>query len=257
MEMIQSIILGVVQGITEFLPISSSGHLVIIPWLFNWKDMGLTFDVALHLGTLISIVIYFWQDWFEILKNWKKPLLWLILAACLPAAAVGFIFEDYFETTFRNPLFVGVFMILMGLLLFAAEILGKMRRDIKDIGLKDAFFIGFSQVLALMPGVSRSGITMTAGVFSGLNREAAAKFSFIMSVPIIAGAGLFKLRHIIVHGLPQAEAIPFYVGFISSAIAGYFVIKYLLAYLRRHTFYVFVWYRLIVGIAIIVVCLTR
>jgi len=257
MDILQSVFMGIIQGLTEFLPISSSGHLFAVPWLFGWKDFGLSFDVSLHLGTLVAVVVYFWPDWMDILRKWRQPLLWLLLLGCLPAAITGFLFEDKIEALFRAPLFVGIFMIFMGLLLWFAEVIGKKNRDLKEINLADSLIIGFSQVLALMPGVSRSGITMTAGLFSGMTRETAARFSFLLSTPIILGAGLYKLRHVFAGGMAVNELQIFFVGMLSSALVGFLAIKYLLKYLQSHTFYVFVWYRIFFGSLILAVVLFR
>lgn len=257
MEIVQAAFLGAVQGITEFLPISSSGHLFVLPWLFGWQDSGLVFDVALHMGTLLSIIIYFWKDWMDILRDPRKPLLWLIILGCIPAVVAGYLFEDYFETVFRSPAFVGGAMIAMGLLLWAAEAYGKKTRDIAQVGLKDALVIGFMQALALIPGVSRSGITMTAGLMTGLQRQAAARFSFLLAAPITLGAGIYKLRHIFFSGLSADDASRFAAGMVLSAVAGFLAIKYLLRYLQAHTFYVFVWYRLVFGLLIFSVLLFR
>ncbi len=257
MDVVQAIILGIVQGVTEFLPVSSSGHLAIVPWLFGWKDMGLTFDSALHLGTLFAILAYFWKDWVNLIKKWREPLLWLILIGCVPAGIAGVLFEQKFETIFRSPLIIALFMIVMGLVLLVAEVVGRRKREVKDLNIWDSLFIGFSQILALMPGVSRSGITMTAGLFAGFSRESAAKFSFLLATPIIGAAGLFKLRHALVHGLPQNETVAFFAGILASAIVGFVAIKFLLQYLKEHTFYLFVWYRLIAGLAIIIIWLLR
>ena len=257
MHILQSLILGAVQGLTEFLPVSSSAHLILVPWLFGWKDLGLTFDVALHLGTLFALIVYFWKDWADILKKWREPLLGLIIIGCIPAAIAGFLFEEYFDTVFRSPLIISVFMILMGVVLLLAEKIGKKLRELKQMNLKDSIFIGLAQMLALMPGVSRSGITMTAGLFAGFSREAAARFSFLLATPIIAGAGIFKLRHILTHGMPQSESTYFIAGILSSAFFGFLTIRFLLQYLRKHDFYIFVWYRFIVGAAMIVIWLWR
>ena len=253
MEIIQASILGVVQGLTEFLPVSSSGHLAIIPWLFGWRDLGLTFDVALHLGTLVALTAYFWKDWVDILKNWRSPFLWLILLGCVPAAALGYKYEEYFDVYFRAPLFIGSLMIIMGLVMGAAEMYGKKIRGEETITLRDSLVIGFAQALALMPGVSRSGITITAGLFSGLRRESAARFAFLLAMPITAGAGLLKLKHVLKSGIPAPEAAPFAAGIIFAAVAGYFAIKYLLKYLQSHQLYIFVWYRIAFGAAVLLI----
>lgn len=252
MEIIQSLVLGIVQGLTEFLPISSSGHLVLLPWALGWKDPGLAFDAALHLGTLLAIVAYFWKDWTDLIKNWRKPLVWLILIGCIPAGVAGLLLENYFETVFRSPLIVAPLMIGMGALLWMAEAVSKKQRDLGSINLFDSVFIGLSQILALMPGVSRSGITMTAGLFTGLKRETAARFSFLLSTPIILAAGLYKMKYVFSGGALQDQVLPFSVGIAASAIVGFFAIKYLLEYLKTRTFYIFVWYRFILGAIVLV-----
>jgi undecaprenyl-diphosphatase len=257
MMIVQAAILGIIQGLTEFLPVSSSGHLIVVPWLFGWQDLGLTFDVALHVGTLLALVIYFWKDWVGILKRWKQPLLWLIVAGCVPAAVAGYKFDAYFETVFRSPVLVGMFMIAMGLLLWLAEAAGKKIRELDAVNMKDSLIIGCAQVLALMPGVSRSGITITAGLFTGFTREAAARFSFLLAMPIVAGAALMKLKHVIVAGLPQNEHAPFAAGILCSAVTGFLAIKFLLRFLHKHTLYVFVWYRLVFGALILLIYYLR
>jgi undecaprenyl-diphosphatase len=251
MEIIQSIILGIVQGLTEFLPISSSAHLVLIPWLLRWQDLGLTFDMALHLGTLFALIIYFWTDWLEIIRKWREPLLWLILVACIPAGIFGFKYEQYFETIFRDPRLIALFMIVFAGVLWLADVYGKKKRELGSLNLLDAIVIGLLQVLALMPGVSRSGVTVVGGLFMGFSRRSAARFSFLLSAPVIAGASVFKMRHIIAHGLPGTEAQAFVLGVLASAIVGALTIKFLMQYLEKHTFRVFVWYRVAVGAAVL------
>ncbi len=251
----QSFILGIVQGLTEFLPISSSGHLVIIPWLFHWQDLGLSFDMALHLGTLVAIVLYFWRDWVNLFKKWREPLLWLIIIACIPAALAGAKYDQLFETMFRDPRIIAYLMIGFAFVMWLAEAYGKKVRSMESVNLFDSLFIGFAQILALMPGVSRSGITMVAGLFTGLDRESAARFSFLLSTPIIFGAAVFKLRH--VASIPHTELSSFVVGFLASAIVGMVAIKFLMDYLRNHTFYIFVWYRLILGVSVLLISFIR
>lgn len=257
MDILQAGFLGAVQGLTEFLPISSSGHLLIIPWIFGWGDSGLMFDVALHIGTLFSIILYFWKDWLDILKNYKKPFLWLIALGCLPAVIAGYRFEDYFETVFRAPAIVGAAMITMGLLLWIAEFTSRKTRNIEQIGIPDVLFIGVMQAFALIPGVSRSGITMTAGLMSGLKRQAAARFSFLLAAPITLGAGVYKLRYFVSGGITHTEMCGFAAGVLVSAVVGFLAIKFLLKYLQDHTFYIFVWYRLVFGALIFAVLLLR
>jgi undecaprenyl-diphosphatase len=253
MDLLQSIVLGVVQGLTEFLPISSSGHLAVLPWMFGWRDPGLTFDVALHAGTLVALLLYFWKDWLGILARWRQPLLWLLIVGCIPAGIVGYKFDEYFETVFRSPALIAVLMIAMGFLLLAAERLGKKIRAMETVGLRDTLIIGCAQALALMPGVSRSGITITAGLFTGLTREAAARFSFLLSTPIVAGAALLKLKHVATGGIPSGEYASFVIGTVTAAVVGFLAIKYLLQFLQKHTLYVFVWYRFVFGIMILLV----
>ncbi|MCX5749889.1 MAG: undecaprenyl-diphosphatase UppP [Candidatus Saganbacteria bacterium] len=257
MSIIQALIMGIVQGITEFLPISSSGHLVVIPWMFNFRDPGLSFDAGLHLGTMLAIICFFWKDWLDIIKNWKEPLFRSILIGCLPAAVIGLAYENLFETTLRSPILVAACMIALGCVLWLAEYTGRKNRAVKDVNLIDSIFIGLAQVLALIPGVSRSGITMTAGLFSGLDRESAARFSFLLASPVILGAGLFKLRYFFSGGLPYSDATPLIIGILSSAIVGFLSIKFLLQYLMKHSFKIFVWYRFIVGAVIIIVWMLR
>jgi undecaprenyl-diphosphatase len=244
-------VLGIVQGLTEFLPVSSSAHLIIIPWLAKWPDPGPVFDVALHMGTLAALLAYFWRDWVNMLKDWRKPMFWLIVLGCIPGAVFGYKFEKYFDTTFHSPLYIGIFMMAMGLLMGAAEKYSKKVDELDVMTWQKALFIGCAQVLALMPGVSRSGITMTAGLFAGFKRESAARFSFLLAMPITAGAGLLKLEHIIHHGLPSGEASSFGIGILLSAIVGFITIKYLLKYLQEHTLNIFVWYRFIVGAVVL------
>lgn len=254
MTIIQSIILGIVQGISEFLPISSSAHLIFIPWALNWPAHTLTFDVALHIGTLFALLLFFWKEWWGIIKS---PLLWLLIIGCIPGAIAGLLGEKYFEETFRGPVTIAVFMIGLALLLWLAEIYGKKKRGLAAVNWLDALIIGVAQAFALMPGVSRSGITMTTGLFTGLSREAAAKFSFLLATPIILGAGLYKGYGLLKHGLPTDERAPFLIGMITAAVVGFFAIKYLLKYLQKNSFYLFIWYRIIVGIGLIVLFLLR
>ena len=255
MNIVHAAVLGIVQGLSEFLPVSSSGHLVLIPWLAGWEDPGATFDVALHMGTLLALVMFFWRDWLEMLSDWRKPMLWFIVLGCIPGALFGYKYEKYFDTVFHSPLIIGVFMMAMGALMGLAEKFSKKTDELGTMTWGKSLFIGCAQVLALMPGVSRSGITMTAGLVSGFKRESAARFSFLLAMPITAGAGLLKLTHIIHHGLPRADIKPFAVGIILSAIVGFLAIKYLLKYLQQHTLYVFVWYRLAFGAAVVAVYL--
>ena len=255
MPIFQAVILGIVQGIAEFLPISSSAHLVFIPWVLGWPEHTLTFDVALHLGTLLALIAFFWREWWGIIRS---RLVWLLLLGSLPGALAGVIGEKYFEETFRGPVTIAFFMIGLALVLWAAEVVGQKKRDLASVGWLDAGVIGLAQALALMPGVSRAGITMTTGLFMGLKRETAAKFSFLLSAPIILGAGLYKGYGLMKHGgLPHDERLPFLVGMLTAALVGFFAIKYLLQYLQKNSFYLFIWYRIVVGVGLIVLFLIR
>jgi undecaprenyl-diphosphatase len=252
--------MGIVQGLGEFLPISSSAHLYLLPWLFNWKDPGLTFDIALHMGTLIAVVAFFWQDWLVLAwngltlqKNYEGRLFWYLLLATIPGAAFGFFFEEQAETVFRDPLLVGIMLIVMGIILYVVDAYSARWKEIDQLNLPDALLIGISQAFAIIPGVSRSGITMTAARFRGMTGEAAARFSFLLSTPIILGAGLVKLKDMSSSDVNLA----FVVGIISSAVIGILSIKFLLQYLASRSFAVFAWYRFIVGACVIALVLIR
>ncbi|OAT81656.1 undecaprenyl-diphosphatase UppP [Desulfotomaculum copahuensis] len=258
MTVFDAIILGIVQGVGEFLPISSSAHLVLVPWLMGWRYEGLTFDVALHMGTLLAVVVYFWQDWLLLLHDgllWRRTtegrLFWYLVVATIPGAAFGFLFEKQAETIFRDPLVIGAMLMAMGVFLYLADTRASAYKNLHEVGLGDGIWIGISQALAIIPGVSRSGITMAAGRLTGMKRETAARFSFLMSTPIILGAGLLQLRHL----TPADLNAPFYTGVAVSAVVGFISIKFLLQYLNRHSFGLFVWYRLILGAVVIALAL--
>ncbi|MFZ3102736.1 MAG: undecaprenyl-diphosphatase UppP [Desulfitobacteriaceae bacterium] len=254
MTIFQALILGLVQGLGEFLPISSSAHLILVPWLFGWQDPGLTFDVALHMGTLFAVVLYFWKDWVKLFQaalakrpSPEKRLFWYLVLATIPGALFGLAFEKQAETVFRSPLLIGIMLILMGIFLYIADKKRQVRR-LDTMNFTDAIWIGFSQALAIIPGVSRSGSTMTTARFLNLCREDAARFSFLMSTPIILGAGVLKLRHLTLSALDA----PFFVGVLTSFIVGILSISFLLNYLRTKNFQVFVLYRFLVGIGVLI-----
>lgn len=265
----QAILMGVVQGTTEFLPISSSAHLVLLPWFFKFPDPGLTFDVALHLGTLIGIVAFLWRDWLRLigyflrsLKSWNlardhnQMLVWMVLVATIPGGLAGVLFEDFIEQRLHAPWLVACLLIIMGLILWVVDRGSRRAKGIDQITWREAIGIGIAQVLALAPGVSRSGITITSGLIAGLKREEAARFSFLLATPIILGAGLFKVRHLL-HGFPQGEAWPFILGVFSATLVGYFAVWFLLRYLQRNSLTLFVWYRLLVGAFVLAVFFLR
>ena len=269
MPLYQVVILALVQGFTEFLPISSSGHLALAPWLLGWKDPGLTFDIALHLGTLIAIIIYFFRDWVQVLGqgfglnagtdpelNVNRNLLWLMAIATVPAGIAGLALHKAADTTLREPplgmYVIGGMLIGVGLLMWWAERAGRQDKDIRNLGLWDALYIGVAQAIAVIPGTSRSGITITAGLFRGYSRGAAARFSFLLSTPTIAAAAakaawdLHKAG-----GIAPDMRTPFVVGVLVSGLSGTIVIAFLMRFLRQHSLRVFVWYRIALGILII------
>lgn len=269
MTILQAIVLGSVQGLGEFLPISSSAHLVFTPWLFKLKDPGLGFDVALHWGTLLAVLIYFWQDVWLIIKgffhslfastrdlqnNIYQKLSWLLIFASVPGALIGYLLEKKAEGLFReDPLPIALTLALFGVILYAADKIGPTQKNLDRIKWSDALIIGLSQALAIFPGVSRSGSTIAAGRFLGFKREDAARFSFLMSIPIIFGAGLVSIKSFHV-GVTTSELA---AGFITSAFVGFLSIKYMLRYLARHDYKIFTWYRLIIAAIVIAVFFAR
>ena len=274
MPILHALILGIVQGLTEFLPISSSGHLTIIPQLFGWTELtsnpslNKTFDVALHLGTLVAVLAYFGKDlwgyavhgikaiWSPEARAGEGRIAWLLLASAVPAALVGAVFEKTIEEHLGKPVLVGVASIVFALLLWWSDRLGG-KRAFGTFNLRDALFIGAAQVLALQPGVSRSGITMTGGRTARYDRQAATRISFLMLVPITAGAVLFKGAKLFSNGgIPAGFGGAFLWGTISAAVSGYLVIWGLLKYVRTHSYLPFVIYRVVAGAAIIVIFAT-
>jgi undecaprenyl-diphosphatase len=262
MSTLQAAILGLVQGLGEFLPISSSAHLVLIPWLFKWSDPGLTFDIALHIGTLIAVAIYFWKDWLKLItkgltdvRSAEGKLFWYLVAATIPGAVVGFLLEKKAETIFREPILISTMLILLGVLLYWADRKSVKHIEMNRITFKTSLFIGLSQALAIIPGVSRSGITMTMGLLMGLTREGAARFSFLLAAPIIFGAALVKLPFLISN--PSIITINFIIGILVSFVIGILSIGFLLRYVQTRNFLPFAWYRFILGSLVIVIVLIR
>jgi undecaprenyl-diphosphatase len=255
----QPLMLGAVQGISEFLPVSSSAHLVLLPWLFNWQDQGLAFDVALHLGTLLALLVYYWRDWTKMAASVvgkeepQRRLLLLLITASIPGSIIGFLFEKQAETTFRSPLLIAVPMAGLGLALWLFDWLMPKQVRISQMTYGQALLVGCSQALAVIPGVSRSGATITMGRILGMEREDAANFSFLMATPIIAGAGLFEARKLAHIGLTRDML----VGFCLAAVLGIITIRFLIRFVRTRTYAPFAWYRLIVSVGIAVVFLTR
>ncbi len=256
----QAVVYGIVQGLGEFLPISSSGHLILLPWLFGWSDPGLQFDVALHLGTLISLLAYFGPDFAALARagvqsiverrigdDPKRRLAVGIALACIPAMLAGLLLEDLVASRFRNPALVATTLIVSGVILYAADRLAPRRKDVVALTLADTFLIGVAQAVALVPGVSRSGATITAARALGASRDAAARFSFLLSAPVVFGAGLLEAKDMVRVGID----LPFLVGVTTSALVGYLAIRYLLVYVRTRSYAVFVWYRVVLGLAIL------
>jgi len=259
---LQAIVLGLVQGLGEFLPISSSAHLVLVPWLFKWQDPGLTFDIALHMGTLIAVLIFFCKDWIRLLrggmKGWHNKdgrLFWYLVLATIPGGAIGMVLEDKAETIFRTPFLIALMLILMGLILYWADRRSRGGIRIESIDLRTSLLIGLSQALAIIPGVSRSGITMTTALLSGMYREDAARFSFLLSTPIIMGAALIKVPELMQN--PAAINSAFLVGILVSAIVGLASIGFLLRYVQTNNFLPFAWYRFVLGALVIIVVFLR
>ncbi len=250
--MIEALILGVVQGLTEFLPVSSTAHLILFPWFFKWGGLvdTLTFDVALHAGTLLALLLVFWRDWIDIFLRKRKLLLFLVIAT-IPAGILGKMFNDMIESRFRSPLIICSSLVAVGVVLLLSEKMYKYKKT-DDITLIDAVVIGISQAVALIPGVSRSGITISSGLFRGLDRESAARFSFLLSTPVIAGAVVLHLRKMAVAGSGDYNLHLLAGGIIASAVTGFLAIKFLLSFLRKHSVGVFAWYRFSLAAVIIV-----
>ena len=266
MTVFQAVILGLVQGLAEFLPISSSAHLVLTPWVFGWSDPGLSFDVALHVGTLVAVLWYFRAEWVKLTQSAfallrtrradtedKRRFLYLVVAT-IPAAIGGVLLEEYAETTFRSPALMAVTLMVMGVVLWAVDRYAVQSRKLGSLGLRDAILIGLAQVLALVPGVSRSGSTMTAGRALGFDRQSAAVFSFLMSMPVTAAAALLKVPELL-----RTEGITstLVAGVISAGISSWLAIAVLLRYVSRHSFGVFAVYRLALGILILTLLASR
>jgi undecaprenyl-diphosphatase len=271
MPILQVIVLAVVQGLTEFLPISSTAHLYLTSWLLNWQTEALSFDIMLHLGTLLAIFIYFFRDWIQIVAQGfgarvnydvelkRNPMvLWLLIIATIPVGVLGAVFHKQAEGAWRTPWVMGVMLIVIGVVMWLAENAGRKVRDLSTVNALDAITIGISQALAIVPGCSRSGITISAGLFRDLNREAAARFSFLLSAPAIGGAAAKTLWDMHkAHELHTLATSSFVVGVLVSAVTGCAVIAWFLHYLRRSTLRPFVYYRIIFGIIVLALAFIR
>ena len=268
MSVLQAVVLGIVQGLTEFIPVSSSGHLVLVPHLLGWHfepSQAFIFDVLVQWGTLVAVCVYFWQDLLHISRAFLRGLGsgrpfahpdarmgWYLIVATIPAVVVGLLAKDAVAAAFASPRFTGLFLLVTALLLVVAEKMGSRRRRMDEITWLDGLWMGCFQVLALLPGVSRSGSTIAGGMLRNLDRPAAARFSFLMSVPVMLGAGILALKDLVaLPGLGQF-LLPLGVGFVSALISGYIAIRWLISYLGLHSLYIFAGYCLLVGLYILV-----
>ena len=284
MTLLQIIVLAIVQGLTEFLPISSTAHLILVPWLLGWQDQGLTFDIALHAGTLLAVLTYFAREWWTLvtvtlgrlargdwrltgdggaitagpLAGYDSRLLVILAVSTIPAGLAGFFLEDYAESLFRSPVLIAMMLMAVAGLMWLADSRAQLERKLESIGFADGLIIGAAQALAVIPGTSRAGITITAGLFRNLNREAAARFSFLLATPVIGGAALKKAYDVWQGGWPAGfSAVDFALGIAVSAAVGYGAIAFLLRYLQVRTLKIFIAYRLALGVIILGVELLR
>ena len=285
MSALQVIVLAIVQGLTEFLPISSTAHLILVPWLLGWQDQGLTFDIALHAGTLLAVLTYFAREWWTLvtvtlgrlargdwklaggsagaiaegpLKGYDSRLLVILAVSTIPAGLAGLFLEDYAESLFRSPVLIAMMLMAVAGLMWLADSRTQLERKLESIDFADGLIIGAAQALAVIPGTSRAGITITAGLFRNLNREAAARFSFLLATPVIGGAALKKAYDVWQGGWPAGfSGVDFALGIAVSAAVGYGAIAFLLRYLQVRTLKIFVAYRLALGVIILGVELLR
>lgn len=266
MPLIQAIVLGIIQGLTEFLPVSSTAHLVVIPRLLGWPDQGLAFDIALHVGTLAAVILYFFRDWVQIIAQGfglragsdpalmkNRGLLWLLAVGTIPIGIAGLLFKKQAEAARENLYLIAATAIGIGLLMWVAERMARKQKDLSHVSPVDSILIGIGQALAIVPGVSRSGITITAGLFRNLDRESAARFSFLLLTPAVAAAGAKDFYDLMKHqgGIPHDLQTALLVGIAVSAITGVLAIRFFLNYVRRRSLAVFVWYRIVFGIIVI------
>jgi len=273
LDLIRALILGLIQGATEFIPVSSSGHLVLAPWLLGWPAPGLVFDTVVHWGTLAALLAVFWEDLWRLAKAWVRGIVnrrldngewegderlaWWIVIGTLPAALVGWLFEEWFETLFDTPPAAAGFLLLTAAILAASERWGRRNKRLQQMGAADALLIGLAQAAAIAPGISRSGATIGMGLARGLRREVAARYSFLLSTPIIFGAGLFKLVDLFGAAGASGQLPALIVGFLAAAASGYCCIRFLLRYLQRGRLYPFAIYCAVVGVTILLFTLLR
>jgi undecaprenyl-diphosphatase len=270
MNLFQALILGIIQGATEYIPVSSSAHLVLVPWLLGWPDATFEFEVLVQMGTLVGVFVFFWGDILAITEAVARGILqrepfgsfearlgWLVVVATIPAIFFGFLFKDYFEAAFSSPVLAGSLLILTSALLVLAERYGSRARQLTRLGWFDAIVIGFWQVAAMLPGISRSGATISGAVINGFDRTAAARFSFLMSIPVLLGAGVVTMTDLFNSGTLGDQLPSIAVGSFAAAISGYLCIRWLLGYLQRHSLYVFAIYCAAISVLTVVVALFR
>ena len=270
---IQALIMGLVQGLTEFIPVSSSGHLVLVPWLFGWKDPfidSVAFTVVLHMGTLVALLVFFWRDWVTLIpaglatirdRSFKgdpnRKMAFLLVVATIPAVLVGPIFESKLEELVREPARIALMLCVGAAILWLADRWGSKQRDETSLSFRESLGIGVAQVIALVPGISRSGISISAGMFLGLNREAAARFSFLMATPVIGGAGVWEARKFLTHEAgPSPEMNVVVIGFFAALISGFLAVRFMLEFLKRQPLTAFIVYRIVAAIVVFIVLLS-
>ena len=270
---IQALVMGLVQGLTEFIPVSSSGHLVLVPWLFGWKDpfiSSVAFTVILHMGTLLALLAYFWRDWMTLIpaglaavrdrslnNDPNRKMALMLVIATIPAVLVGPIFESKFEDLVREPARIALMLCVGAAILWLADRWGSKERDMESLTFRESLIIGVAQVVALVPGISRSGVSISAGLFLGLTRESAARFSFLMATPVIGGAGVWEARKFLTHEAgPSPEMNVIVIGFLAALVSGFLAIRFMLAFLRRQPVTAFVVYRVIAAIAVLLILLS-
>ncbi len=270
---IQALIMGLVQGLTEFLPVSSSGHLVLVPWLFGWKDPfidSVAFTVVLHMGTLVALLAFFWHDWVMLIpaglaairdRSFKgdpnRKMAFLLVVATIPAVLVGPIFESKFEELVREPARIALMLCVGAAILWLADRWGSKQRDETTLTFRESLGIGVAQVVALVPGISRSGVSISAGLFMGLNREAAARFSFLMATPVVGGAGIWEARKLLTNEAgPSPEMNVVVIGFFAALFSGFLAVRFMLEFLKRRPLTGFIVYRVVAAIVVFVVLLS-
>ncbi len=264
----RAVALGLLQGVTEFLPVSSSGHLVLVPWALGWSEASLLYDTVVHLGTCLAVVLYFWQDLVEVVQGALRGLTgrrqgpeddlgWLLVLSAVPGAVIGYLFEDLFESLFARPPYAAGFLLVTGALLLVSDRIGRRQRALATIRWPDAIWAGLAQAAAIAPGISRSGATMSAGLLRGLNREAAARFAFLMSVPIILGASALQVVKAIGEASVQGSWAELGLGFVAAAVSGLLAIRLLLRLVRRHSLRPFAYYCWAAGLGGLILALVR